>query len=141
MKARITLVAVCTLLFLVGCSGPPSESKGRAALAQKIEGESKGLIRLVSFQKTDGVEQVVMGMKAYRMKYTAEIEFTDDCVWGDGGMMGWGGQFVAERPAVHATGALSQSTKYFKSGGKEQREQVFGTLTFQKTENGWSLYR
>jgi hypothetical protein len=141
MKTKITLLAVAALCFLVGCSGPPSASAGRAALEQKIQRQSNGLIRLVSFQKTDGVEQELMGMKLYQMKYTATIEFTDNCYWGDGnGLIGWQGGFTADRPSGGgATASFLDTSMHYKAGSKGQQEQVSGTLTFQKTENGWSL--
>jgi len=115
----------------------PSESDGRAVLEQKIQQQSKGLIRLVSFRKTDGVARETMGMKLYDLMYSAEIELTNDCYWGDGGRLGWQGGFFAERP----TGGISQMVEYSKSGKKGQREQVSATLGFERTENGWSLVR
>jgi hypothetical protein len=141
MKTIITLLALATLLFVVGCSGPPSASDGRTALDQKIQRESNGLIRLVSFQKTDGVQQEVMGMKVYQMKYTATIEFTDNCYWGNGsGLIGWQGGFTADRPSGGGTlASLMDTSSHYKAGMKGQQEQVSATLTFQKTENGWSL--
>lgn len=141
MKTKITLLAVAASLFLVGCSGRPSASAGRAALEQKIQRESNGLIRLVSFQKTDGVEQEMMGMKVYQMKYAATIQFNDDCYWGDGNsMVGWQGGFYADRPVGGgATASLLNTSTHYKMGRKGQQEQVSATLTFQKTENGWSL--
>jgi len=132
------ILAALLLILIPGCTSRlPSESDGRAALEQKIQQQSKGLIRLVSFRKTDGVEQVVMGMKAYQLTYTAEIELTDDCFWGDGGLLGWQGNFFAERP----TGGISQRVEYSKSGRKGHQEQISATLTFQRTENGWSIVR
>jgi len=115
----------------------PSESDGRAALEQKVQQQSKGLIRLVSFRKTDGVARETMGMKLYDLMYSAEIELTDDCFWGDGGRIGWQGGFFAERP----TGGMSQIVEYAKSGKRGHREHVSATLGFQRTENGWSLIR
>jgi hypothetical protein len=137
MKTTIQVLVLSAMILIIGCSGPPSASTGRAALEQKIQRESNGFIKLVSFEKTDGVSQEAMGMKIYTLKYTAEIEFTDNCFWGDGnGLIGWGGNFSADR----STGmALLDASTHFKAGKKGQKEKVTSSLTFQKTENGWNL--
>ena len=141
LASQTLLILAASVLLLTGCSSRPSTTDGRAALEQKIQRESNGFIRLVSFQKTDGVEQEMMGMKVYQMKYTATIEFTDNCYWGDGnGMIGWQGGFYADRPiGGGATASLLNTSTHYKAGGKGQQEQVSGALTFQKSENGWAL--
>ena len=73
-------------------------------------------------------------MKMYQLKYTAEIEFTENCYWGNGGgLVGWGGSFFADRPDPIVGGI-----GHYKAGTKGQRESVSATLVFQKADNGWS---
>ena len=123
-----TLYALCIAILLAACSGSgsiPSESDGRSALEQKIQKQSNGLIRLISFQKTNGIEQDIFGMKQYRLEYTAEIEILGDCAWvGNDGIVGWDGRFNTNRG---------------KSRSKGERHKVSAYLEFEKAENGWRI--
>jgi len=129
--ARAVIVFLIAV-SLTACSGPPSESDGRTALNQKIETESEGLIRLVSFKKTNGVTSE----GGYQLEYTAEIEFLDDCIWSGG----YKGTFLATRgrPAsAMDREMLRYDAKEAAEKGKHQ--QVSNKLIFQRTENGWRL--
>ena len=129
------LIMPCVLVLLAGCSGRPSESDARAALEQKIQRQSNGLIQLLSFRETNGVERDLGIIKTYHVAYTAEIQFTEDCGWGGGGfLVGWDGNFYAD-PPDSLVGILG----HFKAGRKGQQEQVSAYLTFLKTQNGWRL--
>ena len=61
-------------LFLAGCSGPPSASVGRQIVQKQVQAESKGLMKLVSFRKTNATGDNTTD----RMEYEAEVEFTAD---------------------------------------------------------------
>ena len=94
----------------------PSEAQARTKLETKINQESNELIRLVSFDKTDGTAHELMGMKGYEMSYSAEIEFVEDCMWSGGNdLMGWDGSFRADRSLPPANGALRDF--FYKSQG------------------------
>ena len=76
MKIR-SLFTIAIAFTLVGCAdSKPSEADARQKLEKQIQEESGGLIKLVSFRKTDGAMPVVMGRN--EVSYTAEIEFGDD---------------------------------------------------------------
>jgi len=140
MNVARTFFALCAAALLAACSGPPSESDGRSALESKVQAQSNGLIKVASFQKTNGVAREFGGVKAYELDYTAEIEFTDDCMWGGGGPFGWDGSFEAARGQPR--GALdSFNPKYFgkQAAKKGQRQKVTGKFAFEKTERGWRL--
>lgn len=133
-------IALLTALVISGCSGPPSPSDGRKQLEGQIQAQSNGLIRLVSFDKTNGLELDIMGRKLYEMEYTAEIEFLDDCMWSGGGLLGWGGSFLAvrgERPG--GTMGLGSAYIGMQQVRKGQRQKVNSKFTFEKTEQGWRL--
>jgi hypothetical protein len=114
----------------------PSESNGRSALEAETQSESEGLIKLVSFQKTNGVEREFRGAKVYELEYIAEIEFLEDCIWGGDRAFGWGGSFHARRPDYFDRPPyLMRGAR----GNKGQRERVSGKLIFEETEKGWRL--
>ena len=134
------ILAFSIVTLLVACSGPPTESDARNALESKIQRQSNGLIKIAAFQKTNGMAREYGGIKAYEFDYVAEIEFTDDCMWGGGGPFGWDGSFEATRGQPH--GALdSFNPKYFgkQAANKGQRQKVSGKFAFEKTERGWRL--
>jgi hypothetical protein len=129
------------LLFLAGCSDSPSEPGALAVLEQKIQRQSNGLIKFVSFHETKGMADGIWGgMKVYKFEYTAAIEFTDDCIWTSGGTGGWQGEFDAMR--THGRGGL-EGRQNISSGmqpaKKGQRQRVSGLLYCVKTENGWGI--
>jgi len=116
---------VLAATFLVGCSGPPSESAGKQIVQKQIQEQSKGLIQLVSFRKTNATG----GDAAYSMEYEVEIEFLDTVrVFQDPNM---NGPFYAEK------GTMSASTFMMQQRQKGERVKQSGTITFSKTEKGW----
>jgi hypothetical protein len=149
-RVILMLVAIVLLLVTIGPSGFRSistifstgafESRERMAegcLMRRVRDESDGLIRVASFTKTNGTEQEIFGIKAYKLDYTAEITFLEDCMWG-GGAMGWDGTFRAVRG--HAVSEMDKLlTIGKKPARKGQTERVSGSVGFQKTERGWQI--
>lgn len=136
-----SLFVIAAAIALVGCSDTPSESDARQKLESKIQQQSNGLIKLVSFQKTDGQMQEMMGMKAYEMSYAGEVEFLEDCLWSGGNnLSGWDGSFYAQRGQAAPQGGLqdffnlSQGRKPAKKG---DHFRFTGHIDFEKTERGW----
>jgi hypothetical protein len=136
-----SLLVFSIFLGLAGCSDTPSSAAARSKLENQIQQQSGGLIKLISFQKTDGVMHEIMGMKAYEMSYAGEVEFLDDCLWSGGNnLSGWDGSFSAQRgPAAPSGGLrdffnLSQGRKAAKKG---EHFRFTGHMDFQKTERGW----
>ena len=140
MKLPAFVIAVLTTLALFGCGGKPSLSDGRKQLEGQIQAQSNGLIRLVSFDKTNGVEQNMNGMNLYEMDYTAEIEFLGDCMWGSGGALGNGRSFEAV-PGWPGGALDAFNPRYFlkQKARKGERRKIEGKFMFQKTEQGWRL--
>jgi len=127
LETKLThyIVPILTALFLAGCSGPPSESVGKQIVEKQIQEQSKGLIKLVSFRKTNATG----GDSAYQMEYEVEIEFADDVrVFRDAMMAG---PFYAERGVVSPTLFMMQQRR------KGEKLKQTGTLGFEKTEKGW----
>jgi hypothetical protein len=127
-KSRNLMWTPFVALWLAACSSStPSPTDGRRVVEAQIGQQSNGLIKLVSFEKTNGQETDFMGAKGYIMDYKAEIEFLDTCVWGTGGF--GGGDFVAARSSPMMFGVQKMQ--------KGQRTTVSGKLGFRKTERGW----
>lgn len=137
-----SLLAITLALTLVGCSRTPSTSDARQKLENQIQQQSNGLIKLVSFEKTDGAMHEMMGMKAYEMSYAAEVEFLEDCLWSGGNnLMGWNGSFYAQRgkpkPPQEVFGRFFDLNQGLKPANKGERFRFTGHMNFQKTERGW----
>jgi hypothetical protein len=133
MQLLRILASLFAVAVLTGCDGTPSESDGRKLFESSIQSRCNGLIKLVSFEKTDGVQQELFGMKFYEMKFTAGIEILDDCTWNiwDEGK----GVSASRRQPGEGLG-LSRNFGY-NLGSKGQLCKVSGKFTFQKTEKGW----
>jgi hypothetical protein len=140
MKNKSLLIVALTFA-LVGCSDTPSASDARAKLESQIQQQSNGIIKLVSFQKTDGAMQEMMGMKIYQMSYSAEVEFLDNCIWSAGNdLMGWDGSFRAQRNQALPSGALNDffnASQGVKPAKKGDHFRFTGHMEFEKTERGW----
>ena len=128
---NITLILVT--LFLAGCSGPPSERAGRQILEKRIheaQDESKGLIKLVSFRKTNAT---VHGSD-YVMEYEVEIEFTDNVTVYKDMMPFWASrgspkELLDKRLIVFSSPLIEKR--------KGEKRTCTGALRFEKTERGW----
>ena len=128
MKAIQTTISLCIAVFLAACSPTlPSESDARSKVEQQIQNYSHGLIRLLSFEKTNGVRQEGMGM--YYIEYTAEIEFLDDCMWTSKPFF-WATPGIRERES----GGFNDEQK---PGKKGEHRKTTGAVRFTKTEKGW----
>jgi hypothetical protein len=130
------ILAAIVLLLLLGCSSGPSSSAAEEFLREKINKESEGRIKLVSFSKTNGQEAAPMGIPSYKLDYEAEIEFLDDCRWGTASGSNWRGDFYVF-PAEQGPGYFGGLYPPFRQATKGSRTKVLGSVIFQKTEAGW----
>ena len=130
MRITQSVILAFFLLFLsvaTGCSSKPTEADVRGLIVQKISQNSNGLIKLVGFRKTNGIEHEFGGTKVYEMEWVAELEFVADCVWDKS-------TFEAI-PPPQGLDAFLHLTKQKKAKGA--RVDLSGSTTLQKTENGW----
>src|SRR5438270_10564011 len=81
MRWLLDLAAAAVLFLFTSCSSSPTEDDARHILEQKIQDQSEGVIKLLSFHKTDGIERDIKGTKGYQIDYTAEVEFLENCAW------------------------------------------------------------
>jgi hypothetical protein len=124
---HITLILVA--LFLAGCSGPPSESVGKQIVEKEIQDKSKGLMKLVSFRKTNATG----GDGFYVMEYEVEVAFTDDATVPTSAFAA--GPFFADRGFTKANQLDLPLSSIQKRKGETMKRA--STLTFKKTEKGW----
>lgn len=130
MKDRSLLILLCAFA-LAGCSSTPSPSNAEAVLRSKIEKQSKGLIKLVGFKKTNAQDAELMGVKIHAIEYQAEIEFVEDGYWGV--LFGEGFEAIRGEPGpLNAWMYLGK-----KKARRGERETITGTLRFQRTERAW----
>lgn len=131
------ILSVAFAVFLLGgCTSSPSEATGRKAFEASIAKSAAGLAKVVSFQKVNGQESDLMGVKVYSMEYKAEVEFSADCRWGIGNR----GNIVAttsNNSMELMSVMIGVQGGGLKSVKKGQRETVTGALQFEKTEKGW----
>lgn len=113
--------------LLIGCSGGlPSAADGEKFIREKIHNESEGRIRLISFNKTNGQNREVSGVRVYSLEYESTLEFIEECGWLTGEV-------------------LDRSFKSFQTGKarrglpmeRGQRQSIFGAIVFEMTEKGW----
>ncbi|MBS1873903.1 MAG: hypothetical protein JSU00_11875 [Acidobacteria bacterium] len=145
VQHRLRLPALLSALLVTivqsACvGGRPSPSAGSAQLEQQIHNQSNGLIKLVSFDKTNGVDQEMNGVKVYEMDWTAEIEFLGNCMWGAGP---FGGDSFTAVPGWPGGGLDAFNPRFFgkQRARKGQRQKIEGKFMFQKAEQGWRLVR
>jgi hypothetical protein len=132
----VNLLLVISLLPMLGCSSGPSSSTGVKFLRQRINNQSKGRIKLVSFSKTNGQEMAPMGVPSYKLDYEAEIEFLEDCRWGTASGSDWRGDFYVFEPEP-GPGFSGDLYPPFRRAAKDTHTKVTASLIFQKTEAGW----
>lgn len=139
-QLKLTLLTIAVAMMCACGASTPSPGDGPHVIEERIKQQSNGLIKLVSFEKTNGQQGELAGVKFYGMEYKAVIEFLDDCMWGSGGPFRGGVSFEAIRG--HPRGALdSFSPAYFgkQQVQKGQRVTVSGELAFEKAERCWQL--
>jgi hypothetical protein len=148
--AGLPLLAFAIAVFFSACadsgtasvSNTPSESVARKILENIIKEDSQGLIKLVSFKKTNGQSGETFGIKWYSLECEGEIE----CVEGGWWWTGLGKGFVLATTVTpeqdeHGATDLFHSTQFSTKNRVEkgQRKKFSGALHFQLTENGWGV--
>jgi hypothetical protein len=132
---RVNAVVLLTILGAgaAGCTGGPL-AVARSTYEQDVTRASQGKLRVVSFEKINGVSQNMYGQRLYELDYRAVVEFAQPG-WTNSGAM-----FTLESPySVYdqqPTGwdAWGNDFKYHEAGA---RITFTGTMTLLKKENGW----
>lgn len=120
---------------LISCSPLEAKPDGRADLETIVHAQSNGLLKIVSYKKTNGIDYTAP-VKAYEVQYEVEVEFVSDAYWKAPGIAGWDGRYCAlkGKPNPFSFGPDTFSYQPVKSG---TRMRFKGSLTYQMTDNGW----
>ena len=123
-KSVMAILFFAVAAFLSGgCSSTPSESDAKKILESKIAKESGGLIKLVSFTKTNAILSEVQGVKVYTLEYEATIEFLEGRWW-----------LFTQGFRVSRRESATFASARFRAG---ERRSITGEMEFKKTERGW----
>jgi hypothetical protein len=134
------LLVVISSILIQSCSlfdNRPDLAKQE--LENQINTQSAGVIKLLSFEKTDGEDVDVAGFKEYKMDIKATIEYQQDC-YKVSDMQGWpysNFNTVADKPANNIYSSL-MGYKFF-GFKKGHRVELSGQAIYEKKESGWKL--
>jgi hypothetical protein len=129
-------------LVLAGCSSQTQTASAEKVLRERIESESSGQIKLVSFKKTDGQAIEAFGVKGYKMDYEAEIEFQTDGTWQHGGIYtktgGLAFGFATGQPPKEGSwAAFANTSEGVNNVHRGDRAKIAGVMQGEKKESGW----
>ncbi|MFA6922913.1 MAG: hypothetical protein WC223_01545 [Bacteroidales bacterium] len=150
MKTKLFLIVLVCSLFnaIISCKNSDNRiSIAKEGLEEKINNESRGLLKLNKFEKTDGQESSKNGIQKYTINYKAEIEFKETA-WAN--------------TSKNENGRELQDAEYFDMGGllgrfsachtgnppgsiyphyfpKGEKIIVFGSVALEKSESGWHV--
>lgn len=136
--------SVLSLFFLMGCSSSPSAGEGKSAVQGRIDKQSEERIKLVKFEKSNGVQGERMGFKIYEMEFESEIEFTEECKWVTG-LFGQELSFKTAKLVAEPKSGFSwnkfmdDSQNPGRAVTKGTKVQLSGVILFLKKERGWSV--
>jgi len=109
-------------------------------LQQQITSQSKGHIKLVSFEITEVREFRTAGLPGRRISYAAEVEFDHSGLWSIGvGNKTLGFEFSPNNPLM-AKGDIAEVMKDMQGNRqmcKGERSRFVGVMTGTKSENAW----
>ena len=103
---------------LGGCSGPPSESEAQKDIVNyyHLNGPIQAdVLRVESFQKTNGVMREINGQKVYTMSVQMKLGYPK------------------------GINAFCQNIQQFMCGGFTPDDVIKGKFIFESTEKGWRL--
>ena len=96
-----------------------------------IDKESRGLLRLVKFKKTNGQKQEIMGVECYKMDCSLEVIANETCALEGFQGSGWDGRFFAKKLQRGDYIGFSKPLTKGASHG------FTTSLDFELTEKGW----
>lgn len=134
-KVYLTLVMVLIApnFVFADVGEKPSVADARKVYEDRVhEAISKGLVRISSFEKTDGQSREVFGVKVYSMDVGIVLEFLKNVAVCSSSMEGT----IQIIPEAEYNNRMNYFcvTKFYKTGG---RLAVIGSVDFEKTEKRW----
>jgi hypothetical protein len=132
MKNKLILMLCCLCtVALASCQllGDERVAVTKTFLERRVTNESGGAFTLTSFNKINGTEQDLGGMKAYELEFTCAVTAEKDC-WKVGSFSAY---------SSHPT--YDQVTNPYEAQQikKGTRVPFRGKATLVKKDNGWSV--
>lgn len=121
-KTWIIIFLMLLAVSMSACSSKPSASDAEKVFQNTLDKIYPGILKVVSFKKTNGQELSRYGAEGYKIDFEAEIEYTADCYSTKTDTVGW----ISKNKAWG-----HQPIK------KGHRVKEKGTFYFEKTEKGW----
>jgi uncharacterized surface anchored protein len=131
------LLACLVAALLAGCTSQTDEAE--QSLRQKIMTDSEGCMALVSFKKTDGQALETDGVKGYKLTYEAQIQMQRSGIWLRG-LDETSFRFSTNQPDAGSWNAFGNTMQNGLAVRVDQIVKVTGTLTGEKSENGWQFH-
>jgi hypothetical protein len=129
---RVCLIVAlaATSSFLTACDQTPSENQGRQIFETRLQKQLGSTpYSIDSFKKTNGQPADVMGMKVYRLFYSASVSlpqgFHPECVQHGNQFVGFNCMMQFSDPSKLRPQSAGATVSYNEE------------IDFQKTENGW----
>jgi hypothetical protein len=113
---------------LGSASGGPTEDAVRGHMERQLANNSKGMVKLNGFKKTDGLAMVVGGVSVYEMDWLANLEVTQDC---------WFKAETLEAAALEPGADILYASSRYQKYQRGQRVDLTGKTSFQRRESGW----
>jgi hypothetical protein len=122
----------------------PTEAMAEEILRGQIAAQSQGAIDLSSFQKTNGQQREMFGVKLYSMEFSAETIFQSDAKWlYDDPVMGLHAFRTTKAPPPNANKQfnwgdfMEASQNPGETVRRGEHRIIQGTIDFERKEKGW----
>lgn len=127
------------IIFLISCSlNDDRPQKAQKDLANKILSQAQGTIKIDKFNKTNGIESEVSGVKIYKLEWTSTLSVLQDFWKAGNAIEGHWNSFsvMLQKPNSGWDSYLAGDLKEYKKGSTIV---LFGVTMLEKTENGWRV--
>jgi len=136
MKSKALLLpSVFIIIIFWACNRNNRDEASKLYFTQKVSDESKDGFKVVSFQKTNGVERELNGQKVFDLEFSALIEANQE-IWKEGNIIE--GQW--QNFSVLATKPRDQNIFLAREGKhwvRGQQIDLVGKIKLENTDNGW----
>ena len=130
IQKELLLIIFVLNIFFISCSTSP-EAIAKKTYNDMVSKDSQGKLKLIDFEKTNGVKGSFFGKEIYELEYKATIDFVESC-WKDEGPTSANFQVKEKEPK--GWDAWNHLYKYFDKGSKMTYN---GKIALEKTDNGW----
>ena len=132
MKQQNIIILLLVFLLNTAAYSQISAEKAQEDLANTVFKESKENVKLISFEKEDGVKKLKNGISYYSIKFIGEVQFLKN------------GQILNSAKnsfldVMDNNGDFYPNGGLFKLVNKDETLNVEGNIQYLKTESGWKV--